>query len=566
MNKKKNWLLLLLWFFVAATSRIQYFIFGGRSMTDTYGYFSYAMIRAVKQTPVLNSGLSYAFTKSLSRLLMFTGNLIDAVGIYQLVIQVLWIVLLLAGISMLFGKLAGFVSSGILIVSPWVLQSIFSVTAENYFMFYFSVLLVAMGYYHDRALKGEWNKRVWRGIYLKLVGFFAGVLCVWNYLGWLLPIMMVYVLICHFKALRDKIRQQKQEKEWKRKERIMKVCTQSYHLFIGLLIGLCATLIKYTGQTGDTIVEQFYWWIDQFKEFPEGCQDVSTSFAVWFGCAVLAGILCQAIYGMVRAKKAESGTEEQASEAGQDKEAEAEQGRELEVEVGQGKELEAEEGQDKALKAGQDKVPEAEAGHGEMPETESGTMTEVNMEVGQNEASETETVQDMKPEALLVKDEAWTEGTEDWRYSRQNVKVGTTVQDGIQNKEAETEQYEAWTEGAKGWQYRWQSAEVSKEPETETEVEIYSRQSQEAESETPPVMEVQAAEDEKKASLEEEMTKTVAEVAGDYVVTEDGRRVQLLENPLPVPKRHVKKDMEFDFDECRLEFDVDINEDDDFDI
>ena len=87
-------------------------------MLDTYGYFTYAMIRAQKQEPVLNSGLSYAYTRNLSRLLKFTGNLIDAVGIYQLVIQVLWVVLLLAGISMLFGRLAGFVSSGILIVSP----------------------------------------------------------------------------------------------------------------------------------------------------------------------------------------------------------------------------------------------------------------------------------------------------------------------------------------------------------------------------------------------------------------------------------------------------------------
>lgn len=377
MNKKKNWLLLLLWFFVAATSRIQYYIFCGRSMVDTYGCFSYAMMRAEKQEPVLSSGLSYAFTNNLSRLLKFTGNLIDVVGIYQLVIQILWLVLLFVGISMLFGRLAGLVSSGILMVSPWILQSVFSVSPENYFMLRFSALLVILGYFHVRARKGEWKKRVWQGIYLKLTGFLAGVMCIWNYIGWLLPVVMLYVLIWHFKTLKGKIRLQKQEKELKNKERIMKVRLQGYHLFIGLVIGLFATLIKYTGLTGDTIVDRFWWWVHQFHAFPERCQDVSAPFTMWFGGALLAGILCQAVYCIVREKKAEGVTE--------------------------------------------------------------------------------------------VKEQAH-------------------------------------------------------EPEMPTEE------------------------------------------SGDYVVTEDGRKVRLLENPLPVPKKHVKKDIEFDFNECRMEFDVEINENDDFDI
>ena len=419
MNKKKNWLLLLLWFFVAATSRIQYFIFGGRSMLDTYGYFTYAMIRAQKQEPVLNSGLSYAYTRNLSRLLKFTGNLIDAVGIYQLVIQVLWVVLLLAGISMLFGRLAGFVSSGILIVSPWILQSVFSVSPENYFMLHFSALLVLLGYFHDRARKGEWKKKVWQGLYLKLTGFLAGMMCIWNYLGWLLLTVMVYVLICHFKELKSKITLQKQEKELKNKERVMKVRTQIWHLLTGLLIGLSATLIKYTGLTGDTIVDQFYWWIHQFQRFPERCQDVSAAFSLWLGGALLAGVLCQAVYCIVKSKKTESVVKEQAPE--------------------------------------------------------------VKMQV--------------------IQDEAPNDAAE-------------AVEEGS-IPEAEAVCYKA--------------------PEAEV----------------------------KEQAAEPEMP---AEEIGDYVVTQDGRKVRLLENPLPVPKKHVKKDMDFDLDECRMEFDVEINENDDFDI
>lgn len=477
-------------------------------MIDTYGYFSYVITRTERQEPILNSGLSYAFTKSLSRLLMFTGNLIDAVGMYQLVIQILWIVLLLSGISMLWGRLAGFVSSGILMVSPWILQSIFSVSPENYFLFYFSILLAALGYFHDRALLGEWNKRAWRGLYLKLVGFFAGVMCIWNYLGWLLPVMMVYVLICHFKALRGKIRLQGKEKELKNKERIMKVRTQFYHLFIGLLIGLSATLIKYTGLTGDTIADQFHWWTDQFKGFPERCQDVSGPFSMWFGCALLAGIFCQAVYGIVKAKKTGTEAEEQIAEAGQDKAPEVEAGQSVtpEDEEDQGRVSEAEGGQGRTPEGeeDQDRVSEAEGGQGRTPEGEE----------RQDKVLESETQAKM-PDMEAMQDEP-------------------------ENEEDKTEQYAAWTQEAKGWQYKWQSAEVSRETEAE--------------------------EEENKASLEEEERKAVTEEAGDYVVTEDGRKVQLLENPLPVPKKHVKKDMEFDLEECRLEFDVEIREDDDFDL
>ena len=51
-----------------------------------------------------------------------------------------------------------------------------------------------------------------------------------------------------------------------------------------------------------------------------------------------------------------------------------------------------------------------------------------------------------------------------------------------------------------------------------------------------------------------------------YIVTDDGRKIKLLENPLPVPKKHVKKDIGFDIDDVEMNFDFAISEDDDFDI
>ena len=57
--------------------------------------------------------------------------------------------------------------------------------------------------------------------------------------------------------------------------------------------------------------------------------------------------------------------------------------------------------------------------------------------------------------------------------------------------------------------------------------------------------------------------------AGKYIITEDGRRIKLLDNPLPGPKEHVRKEMDFDLDfemEAADDFDIKITDGDDFDI
>ena len=56
-----------------------------------------------------------------------------------------------------------------------------------------------------------------------------------------------------------------------------------------------------------------------------------------------------------------------------------------------------------------------------------------------------------------------------------------------------------------------------------------------------------------------EAETVITETVQNVVVTEDGRQVKLLDNPLPVPKRHIKRDMEFDlndFSEGKDDFDI----------
>lgn len=54
----------------------------------------------------------------------------------------------------------------------------------------------------------------------------------------------------------------------------------------------------------------------------------------------------------------------------------------------------------------------------------------------------------------------------------------------------------------------------------------------------------------------------------ESVLEEEQPKVQFIENPLPLPKKHVKKVMDFDWniDEESDDFDIDVDENDDFDI
>lgn len=91
-------------------------------------------------------------------------------------------------------------------------------------------------------------------------------------------------------------------------------------------------------------------------------------------------------------------------------------------------------------------------------------------------------------------------------------------------------------------------------------------------------------ETEKETMLEKETS--VKEKPVTYIVTADGRKVALLDNPLPLPKKHEKKKMDFKYTELPKEtsdgvkewqdhredglafddFDFTISENDDFDV
>lgn len=171
MNKLGKWLFNLLWVCILGGSRVLYFLNAGKTVADTYGYFEQGVQRAWENGTVSWSGLGDAYIWTLSWLFRLMGERIELVGVYQLALQVLWLILLFAGISMLLGRKAGFFLSGVLMILPWGMRTIFVVSPENYYMLHFALFLVILGAFCSKkknhretemSATGSRNKRMER--------------------------------------------------------------------------------------------------------------------------------------------------------------------------------------------------------------------------------------------------------------------------------------------------------------------------------------------------------------------------------------------------------------------
>lgn len=302
MENKKQRILTVLWILAAVITRILYFLFNSRMVVDTYGYYAHALAGA-EEAPALTSGMAYAYTNHLSKLLPYLENGTETIGLYHLILQILWIVFLIVGMGILFGGIAQFLTGGILMLAPGIPDTMFEVSPENYLMFGFSLLFLALAVFFWLTKKWGWYRSSICELYLMLVGFWIGVVCIWNYTGWLLVPVMVHILNKNRYNLKDKIWEQKQKEIYLERQQVMRVGSQTSILTVGILLGMYTTLMKYTGMTGISVGEQFRWWITQYRELPGRCQDISTQLILWMLLAGVAGILCSVLIQSARRRK-----------------------------------------------------------------------------------------------------------------------------------------------------------------------------------------------------------------------------------------------------------------------
>ena len=453
MENKKQRILAVVWTLAAVITRILYFLFNNQTVVDTYGYYAHALAGA-EEEPILTSGMAYAYTNHLSKILPYLENGAETIGIYHLILQIMWMVFLIVGMGILFGGIAQFLTAGILVLAPGISETMFVVSPENYLMFWFSLLFLALAVFFWLTKKRGWYRSSFGELYLMLAGFRIGVVCIWNYVGWLLLPIMIHILNKNRYNLKDKIWEQKQKEIYLERQQVMQVGSQISILTAGILLGMYATLMKYTGMTGISVGEQFRWWIAQYSDLPGRCQDISTQLVLWLLLAGVAGTLCSILIQSIRIRKLQNMMYED--------------------------------------------------------------------EIYPQDEEEEETISDKK---ALKREE---------------------------KKEKKKEAKEAKKEKKK----------EKKEPKKEKK-EV-KEEKKEKKKETKEV----------KKEIKEETQKET-----QYVVTQDGRKVELLDNPLPVPPKHEKRDMDFKFNEFSEEsavkedawekgdgFDLKVSENDDFDV
>lgn len=283
MKKGTYKLLAALWILALIATRIVYFLYGNRTVVDTYEYYAYARIQADQVTPVLTSGMAYAYVGNLSGLLAFLGNRMELLGIYQLLLQMVWMILLFLGVGLIFGKIAQMLTGTILALSPWILETIFVISPENYFMLFFSLLILGLGVIYAGVKENGRQGNFFLGTMLLLVSFGIGIICIWNYLGWLLIPVVLYVLL-------------KSRVHW----------SKLVVFLMGVALGNFLTLLKYTAVTGLSISEQFSWWLEPLKALPRRCQDLSIQMTIWLVFAGVMGVLIAVIADHIRQRKLHS--------------------------------------------------------------------------------------------------------------------------------------------------------------------------------------------------------------------------------------------------------------------
>lgn len=293
MKSKKRRASIIIWIILVAGVRALYVFLHWNMVTDYYGYYEHAMIRAEESTPVLSSGLALAYTDILSKLLALCGNHLEAVLVLQGVLQVAALYFFLRAMCCLYGGWAAFFSTTILAAIPSILIATGNAEPVSFYLFHFGLVFLMIGGFYILSKEKGWQKSFICGLYLLLLGGYLGVVCIWNYAGFLLVILLVGVLIKTHLSTKELIRKQDQE-PLEDQNQVMSTFLQAFLVILGMLPATFAMLMKYTGISGETIPGQIIWWIRQLKDLPGTCQGLELKYVIYVIAVILLGMLCNA--------------------------------------------------------------------------------------------------------------------------------------------------------------------------------------------------------------------------------------------------------------------------------
>lgn len=315
MNKKsiswKEIIFIVVCFAAAIGIRLFFLLSGEMAVTDDFQYYQASMIKEQMQEPVMTSGIAFAYGESLSDILMFTGNRINVIAGYHIVLQTAIFLFMFLGCRFLIGKAAAVFEVLLLAFAPWMIGWIFQASPETFYLFGWAFVFLMTGIFARETKSRGWYRKNRDEFFLMLFGFLTGVVCIWHYMGLLLLVLIGGIIIANVSFLTEKRKRWKEvyamesllseeEEDECEREEVMPVASQIFIIAAGIMLGGYCTLMKYTGVTGNFIKEQFVWWQKQLLRI-EGSrwQDLSVMLPVWMIITILAGVGVQAAFSVI---------------------------------------------------------------------------------------------------------------------------------------------------------------------------------------------------------------------------------------------------------------------------
>lgn len=257
---------------IAIGIRIAYFLLVKTDSKDVYGLYESAMVKAEKVSLPLTSGLSFAYAKFLSEFLKFVGNKQNTVIMMQMILELIAFALITFAFYHLFGHMSGLLAGFFFSIGPVLLGLTHAIGGRAFLIFHIGIVFCLLAYYDKKTNLTGWYRSNLCELVLIAVGLYTGTIIAWNYLGFVLVGVIIYLLIKNASVIEEYLRLDEEENgDIFEKQQVMPIWSQIMILFLGIFLGYLWTLIRYTGQSGEYITGQLKWWILQFKSLiPSG--------------------------------------------------------------------------------------------------------------------------------------------------------------------------------------------------------------------------------------------------------------------------------------------------------
>lgn len=301
--KKKHILIIAVWIILALAVRTIVHLFGFNGVSDSYGYFDCAILALETNERLISSGLGFAYSNLLSRFISIFGDNINRVFYLHLVLEGGFFLFMLLAIKRFNRFWTAFISCFLLSCSPMLIDMCQICTCEPFFLFWFSVEFYFLGLFANYTRVHHWNRSTPHELIVLFIAILNGILVAWNYMGLVLFIVFLAIQIINYRLLSDKANLQKMvDEEVIEEQQIMSGFWQIILYIFGMVLGLFFSLLRYTGYSGYTWIEQFFKYLHRYTLLPKRAMDINTNTAVLLVSIIFISIMIERLFALHDAK------------------------------------------------------------------------------------------------------------------------------------------------------------------------------------------------------------------------------------------------------------------------